>query len=179
MSEQQQKKKVARKPKAPAQHPKYAEMITAAIVAIKERGGCSRQKIVKYIGANYKVGDGYEVRVRLAIKRMVQSGALVQTKGTGASGSFKLAKKPAEKKKPAKKTQAKKPAAKKAQTKKPAAKKTKKTGDKPKKKTTAQKKKPSTPKKKKPVTKKPQTKKSPKPKKTQTKKAPAKKAAKK
>jgi len=176
---EQQKKKVTKKPKAPAQHPKYAVMITAAIVAIKERGGCSRQKIVKYIGANYKVGDGYEVHVRLGIKRMVQSGALVQTKGTGASGSFKLAKKPVEKKTP-KKTQAKKPAAKKA---KPAAKKpkpaAKKTGDKPKKKTTTQKKKPSTPKKKKPATKKPQTKKSPKPKKPQTKKAPAKKVAKK
>jgi len=168
----EQKKKPARKPKAPAQHPKYAVMITAAIAAIKERGGCSRQKIVKYIGANYKVGDGFEVHVRLAIRRMVQSAALVQTKGTGASGSFKLAKKPVEKKAP-KKTQAKKPAAKKQ----------KKTGDKPKKKPTAaqkkkkpsaaQKKKPSTPKKKKPATKKPQTKKSP----AKTKKPAAKKGA--
>ncbi|XP_065911382.1 histone H1-delta-like [Dysidea avara] len=174
------KKAAKGKPRAPAQHPKYSEMITAAIVSIKERGGCSRQKILKYIGANYKVSDGYEVHARLALKRMVQNGALIQTKGTGASGSFKLAKKPAEKKKTPKKAQT---------TKKPSTPKKKqqqkKTADKPKKtqKKTTPKKKPSTPKKaaaKKPATKKPQTKKSPaKPKKTQTKKSPAKKTTKK
>lgn len=106
------KKKQAKttKPRAPAQHPKYSEMITAAITATKERGGTSRQKILKYIGANYKVSDGFEAHARLALKRMVTAGTLVQTKGTGASGSFKLAKKQAE---PAKK---KKPAAKKKPT---------------------------------------------------------------
>ena len=173
------KKTTKGKPRAPAQHPKYSEMITAAIVSIKERGGCSRQKILKYIGANYKVSDGYEVHARLALKRMVQNGALIQTKGVGASGSFKLAKKPAEKKKTPKKAQTtKKPST-------PKKKQVKKTGDKPKKtqKKTTPKKKPSTPKKaaaKKTTTKKPQTKKSPaKPKKTQTKKSPAKKTTKK
>jgi len=173
------KKAKTTKPKAPAQHPKYSEMITAAIVCIKERGGCSRQKILKHIGANYKVGDGYEVHARLALKRMVQNGHLIQTKGTGASGSFKLAKKPAEKKTPKKKPQA----AKKPST--PKKKAQKKTGDKPKKtqKKSTPKKKPSTPKKaaaKKPAAKKPQTKKSPaKTKKPQTKKSPAKKGSKK
>ncbi|WP_368853945.1 histone H1/H5 family protein, partial [Acinetobacter baumannii] len=115
-------------------------MIKAAIVALKERNGSSRQAIVKYIKANYKVGDNADVHVKLALKRGVASGDLAQPKGTGASGSFKVVKKAEPKKKPA----AKKPAAKKpAKAKKPAAKKAA---------TSAKKK--STPKKKKPATKK-------------------------
>jgi len=121
MSESPKKKAAAKKP---ADHPKYSEMIAAAIGALKERSGSSRQAIVKYIGANYKVGDSAGTHVKLALKRGVAGGALKQVKGTGASGSFKLTEKPkAPKKKPAaKKPAAKKPAAKKA-AKKPAAKK--------------------------------------------------------
>merc|ERR1712142_321074 len=78
-------KKVAKKP---ADHPKYSEMIAAAIGALKERSGSSRQAIVKYIAANYKVGDGAGTHVKLALKRGVTSGALKQVKGAGASGSF-------------------------------------------------------------------------------------------
>ena len=135
---QADKKKAA--PKKPAEHPKYIDMIAAAIVALKERNGSSRQAIKKYIDANYKVGDNSGNYVKLALKRGVTSGALLQTKGAGASGSFKVAKKEVVKKekKPAKKPAAKKPAAK--TTKKPAAKKST-----PKKKAAAKK---STPKKK-------------------------------
>ena len=108
-------KKVAAK-KVPAAHPKYSEMIAAAIGALKERSGSSRQAILKYVQTNYKVSDGASTHVKLALKRGVVGGALKQVKGAGASGSFKLAEKPkAIKKKPA----VKKPAAKKA--KKPAA----------------------------------------------------------
>lgn len=134
-------------PKKPAEHPKYIDMIVAAIVALKDRKGSSRQAIVKYIQANYKVGDNAGVHVKMALKRGVASGALSQPKGTGASGSFKVEKKAAEPKKkkattPKKKPAAKKPAAKKAAKKstpkkKPAAKKAKST---PKKKTAAKKK---------------------------------------
>lgn len=117
-------KKKAAAPKKPAEHPKYIDMITAAITTLKERNGSSRQAIVKYIKANYKVGDNSDVHVKLALKRGVASGALSQPKGTGASGSFKVVKKAEpKKKKPAKKPAAKKPAAKKAAAKKPAAKK--------------------------------------------------------
>lgn len=179
MSEAPKKKSA---PKKPADHPKYIDMITAAIVALKERTGSSRQAIVKYIKANYKVGDNADVHVKMALKRGVASGALAQPKGTGASGSFKVVKKAEPKKKPAaKKPAAKKPAAKKSTPKKkPAAKKSKTT---PKKKT-ATKKKPASAKKaaakkpaakkaaKKPATKKPAAKKA-------TKKTPKKKAAKK
>lgn len=180
MSADAQKKKAA--PKKPAEHPKYIDMISAAIVALKDRTGSSRQAIVKYIKANYKVGDNADVHVKLALKRGVASGALSQPKGVGASGSFKVVKKAEPKKKaaPKKKPAAKKPAAKKAAKKstpkkKPAAKKAKST---PKKKTAA-KKKPTSAKKpaakkaaKKPAAKKPAAKKP-------AKKTPKKKAAKK
>jgi len=147
-------KKVAAK-KVPAAHPKYSEMIAAAIGALKERSGSSRQAILKYVQSNYKVSDGASTHVKLALKRGVVGGALKQVKGAGASGSFKLAEKPkAIKKKPA----AKKPAAKKA--KKPAA--AKKTPKKAAKKTPKKKpaaKKPAAKKAKKPAAKKPAAKK--------------------
>ncbi|XP_047496014.1 histone H1-beta, late embryonic-like [Penaeus chinensis] len=115
--------------KAPAKkptHPQYAVMIAAAIKALKERTGSSRQAILKYIVANYKVGDEKKagVRLKLALRKGVTKGTLKQMKGTGAAGSFRLAKdEPAAKKPAAKKPAAKKPAAKKPAAKKPAAKK--------------------------------------------------------
>ena len=171
-----QKKKAA--PKKPAEHPKYIDMITAAIVALKERTGSSRQAIVKYIQANYKVGDNAGVHIKMALKKGVASGALTQPKGTGASGSFKVVKKAEPKKKPA----AKKPTAKKPTAKKPAAKKAAKKSTpkkKPAAKKTASKKK--TPKKTKPAAKKTAKKPTPKKpaKKTPQKKKAAKKTAKK
>merc|ERR1712224_419085 len=48
-------KKAAAKPKAPAAHPPYASMIKAAIKALGDKKGSSRQAILKYICANYKV----------------------------------------------------------------------------------------------------------------------------
>ena len=162
----------AKKPAKPAAHPKYSEMVVAAITALKERTGSSRQAIAKYIKANYKVGEGCDVHIKLALKR--GDGKLWKhTKGQGASGSFKVIKQEAPKKKPAKKPAAKKPAAKKPAAKKPAAKKT------------AAKTKKATPKKaKKPAAKKAAPKKAgkkatPKKKKPAAKKSPAKKAAKK
>ena len=113
-----QKKKAVSKPKP--EHGKYIDMIVEAITALKERNGSSRQAITKYIEANNKVGDNAKVHIKMALKRGVASATLTQPKGTGASGSFKVAKKAEPKKKPA----AKKPAAKKPAAKKPAAKKT-------------------------------------------------------
>lgn len=163
--------------KKPADHPKYIDMISAAITSLKERTGSSRQAIVKYIKANYKVGDNADTHIKMALKRGVTSAVLVQAKGAGASGSFKVKKveapKKVAKKKPA---AAKKPAAKKPAAKKPAAKKAAKKTATPKKKAAAKKaaKKPAA---KKPVAKKPAAKKATK--KTPKKKAGAKKAAKK
>merc|ERR1739848_337763 len=128
----------------PAAHPPYANMIVAAIKALKDKKGSSRQAILKYIVANNKVADADKaaVRVKLALRKLVAAKKVVPAAAAGkkGAGSFKLpakepaAKKPTAKKaakpkakkaakpKAAKKPAAKKPAAKKA-AKKPAAKK--------------------------------------------------------
>ena len=118
-------KKAAKK--APAAHPPYASMITAAIKALGDKKGSSRQAILKYVVANNKVDAAKAaVRVRLALKKMIAAKKVVAAAAAGkkGAGSFKLpAKEPKAKK--AKKPKAKKP--KKAKkVKKPAAKKAKK-----------------------------------------------------
>lgn len=113
------KKKVAapKAKKAAATHPTTAVMVTAAIKELKEKKGSSLPAIKKYLAANYKVDSAKLAPfIRKFLKAAVVKGLLVQVKGTGASGHFKLAveaKKPATKKKAA--------AAKKPATKKPAA----------------------------------------------------------
>merc|ERR1711872_643140 len=99
--------------KKPAAHPTYKDMIKAAITGLKQRGGSSRQAILKYIAGNYKVGDNANVHLRMAIKRALASGMLVAN--ANHAGTFRLA--PEAKKAPKtpkKKATAKKPAAKKA-----------------------------------------------------------------
>ncbi|NXU50107.1 H110 protein, partial [Turnix velox] len=105
----------ARKPAGPS----VTELITKAVSASKERKGLSLAALKKALAAG-----GYDVeksnsRIKLGLKSLVTKGTLVQTKGTGASGSFRLSKKPGEIKKPKKQAAAAKP-------KKPAAKKPKK-----------------------------------------------------
>lgn len=130
---------------------RYSDMITAAVVALKERGGSSRQAVLKYICSTYEVDKKKAaVQTRLSLKKMVVAGELkmAKEKGKGA-GCYKLAdksdmaapaaKKPkkaaAKKTKSATKKTAKekakpkvvvnlKPAAKKSATKRSAAKKT-------------------------------------------------------
>ena len=86
------KAKKAAKVKKPASHPKYSEMIKAAIAHDASRTGASRQCIQKYVRKNYKVGENADVQIKMALKRMVAAAVLRHTKGIGASGSFKLAK---------------------------------------------------------------------------------------
>merc|ERR1712088_924656 len=122
------KPKKASKPKAPAAHPTYIQMVSAAITALKERNGSSRQAVLKYIMANYKLGNDQKPvnsRLKIALRSGSQKGVLKHVgKATGASGSFKLAEKAAKPKKAktpkkaAKKPAGKKPAAKKATPKK-------------------------------------------------------------
>merc|ERR1712083_869886 len=111
--------KVAKVKKAakPAAHPPYANMIVAAIKALKDKKGSSRQAILKYVVANNKVADADKaaVRVKLALRKLVAAKKVVPAAAAGkkGAGSFKLpVKEPAAKKPKAKK--AKKPAAKKA-----------------------------------------------------------------
>ncbi|KAL4708224.1 hypothetical protein ACJJTC_014514 [Scirpophaga incertulas] len=91
-----------KKPKAKPTHPKTSEMVNSAIMELKERSGSSLQAIKKYIAAQYKVdAEKLAPFIRKYLKSAVESGALIQTKGKGASGSFKLESKSAASKKPA------------------------------------------------------------------------------
>lgn len=73
-------------------HPPTSDMVNSAIKGLKERSGSSLQAIKKYIGANYKVDpEKLAPFIKKYLKSAVQTGSLVQTKGKGASGSFKLA----------------------------------------------------------------------------------------
>ena len=67
-------------------------MVTAAIAALKDRKGSSLAAIKKYVAGNYKVDvDRIAPFIRPRfLKAAVEKGALEQTKGTGAAGSFKL-----------------------------------------------------------------------------------------
>merc|ERR1712012_629821 len=110
-------KKAAAKPKAAPSHPTYKDMAVAAIAALKDRSGSSRQAILKYVMANYKVGtDATKVGklLNLALKKGVASGALKPAAAAGrkGAGSYRIGEKP----KVVKKKPAKKPAAKKAKT---------------------------------------------------------------
>ncbi|CAG5129488.1 unnamed protein product [Candidula unifasciata] len=79
------KKKVASsKPKTAVAHLNYKAMIADEVSALKERGGSSRQAILKYIIANYKVGDNptaINARLKAALKAGVTAGSLKQSKG--------------------------------------------------------------------------------------------------
>ncbi|VDK57149.1 unnamed protein product [Anisakis simplex] len=96
MSSPQASPKKVTKPKVtkPATHPPYAAMVKAAIGAMKEKKGSSRAAILKYILQHFKLDDNItkvNAHLRIALKSGVKSGHLKQTKGTGASGSFRLA----------------------------------------------------------------------------------------
>lgn len=98
--------------------PSVSDLILKAVSASNERKGVSLSALKKALS-----NGGYDVernnsRVKIALKSLVKKGSLVQTKGTGASGSFKVSKGGAVKK-PAKKSDVK---AKKPAPKKPAAK---------------------------------------------------------
>merc|ERR1711931_572807 len=114
------------KAKTPAAHPTYSVMITDSIKALKDRTGSSRQAILKYICANYKVDAAKAaVHVRTALKKGVAAETLKMAVAAGKKGAgcYKLGEKAKEVKNP-KVAKVKKPVAKKPKAaKKPAAKK--------------------------------------------------------
>uniref|UniRef100_A0A8C5NAQ3 H15 domain-containing protein n=1 Tax=Gouania willdenowi TaxID=441366 RepID=A0A8C5NAQ3_GOUWI len=89
-------KKKASKPKTAQKKkssgPSVSELILEAVAASKERRGLSLSALKKELAAK-----GYDVvrnnsRVNAAVRRLVENGKLLRTKGTGAAGTFKLAK---------------------------------------------------------------------------------------
>lgn len=114
----------AKAPRAKPSHPPTNEMVHAAIKGLKERGGSSLIAIKKYIAANYKVDvEKLSPFIKRALKSGVAKGDLVQAKGHGANGSFKVAAKDKPAKKAAKSPKKKATAAKAKQSPKKAAKK--------------------------------------------------------
>lgn len=109
----------AKKPASKPSHPPTSQLVNAAIRALKERSGSSLQAIKKYIAVNNKVdADKLSPFIKKYLRNGTASGKLVQTKGKGASGSFKLS--AASLKPKVEKKKKKKPAVKKAGAKKPA-----------------------------------------------------------
>ncbi|KAK0168349.1 hypothetical protein PV327_002162 [Microctonus hyperodae] len=79
------------KPRTKPAHPRTADMVNIAIKTLKERGGSSLQAIKKYISATYKIdADKQAPFIKKYLKAAVTNGNLIQTKGKGAAGSFKL-----------------------------------------------------------------------------------------
>ena len=83
------KAKKKKNKKGPQNHPKYSKMIGEALAALKDRGGSSRQAILKYIVANYNVDKDEKVvnqHLKMSLRAGIKNGMLKQSKGTGASG---------------------------------------------------------------------------------------------
>lgn len=82
----------SKQPRVKSTHPPTSDMVNSAIKDLKERSGSSLQAIKKYIAAHYKVDvDKLSPFIKKYLKTAVTGGKLIQTKGKGASGSFKLA----------------------------------------------------------------------------------------
>lgn len=71
--------------------PRTSEMVIEAVKTLKERGGSSLVAIKKALKAMYQLDTDKQAHlIKRCLKAAVASGKLVQTKGKGASGSFKL-----------------------------------------------------------------------------------------
>uniref|UniRef100_A0A8B9J886 Si:ch211-103n10.5 n=1 Tax=Astyanax mexicanus TaxID=7994 RepID=A0A8B9J886_ASTMX len=82
-----------RSTKAKKTGPTVSDLVLKVVSESKERKGISLATLKKGLSSS-----GYDViknsfRVRLAVRRLLTSGRLTQTKGTGASGSFKIGEK--------------------------------------------------------------------------------------
>lgn len=73
-------------------HPPVSKMVDAAIETLNERNGSSLHAIKKFITANYAFdADKMSFLIKKYLKKSTADGHFLQPKGTGASGSFKLA----------------------------------------------------------------------------------------
>uniref|UniRef100_A0AAQ5YCJ2 H15 domain-containing protein n=1 Tax=Amphiprion ocellaris TaxID=80972 RepID=A0AAQ5YCJ2_AMPOC len=70
--------------------PSLPKLIVAAVAESKERKGISLAAIKKVLAAKKVDVAKSNKRINTAVTKMVTNGVLIQTKGTGASGSFKL-----------------------------------------------------------------------------------------
>uniref|UniRef100_A0A3Q3M0Z8 H15 domain-containing protein n=1 Tax=Mastacembelus armatus TaxID=205130 RepID=A0A3Q3M0Z8_9TELE len=85
------KKKSAARPKKDG--PSLSKLIVSAVAESNERKGTSLAALKKVLAAKGVDVTKANKRINTAVTKLVTKGTLSQTKGTGASGSFKLAKK--------------------------------------------------------------------------------------
>ena len=69
-------------PKAAPAHPKYEDMVKAAILALKDRNGSSVPAIAKYVGSNFKLPGNFKKILSTQLKNLVKSGKLVKVKAS-------------------------------------------------------------------------------------------------
>ncbi|GJS92471.1 histone H1-like protein [Tanacetum coccineum] len=94
------KKVTKSKPKSPALHPSYFEMIKEAIVSLKERTGSSQYAITKFVEENQKNLPANFKKVLLTqLKKLVAGGKLVKVKASYKLPSAAAAAAPAKAKK--------------------------------------------------------------------------------
>ena len=74
-------------------HPPYIVMAKAAISEMNEKGGSSRQAILKFVTSKYSLGSTANRNLNNALKKLLDDKEIVRSKLTtkGANGSFKLA----------------------------------------------------------------------------------------
>merc|ERR1719315_374417 len=87
------KVKVAASTKAKTGNPTYVKMVSTAISELKERRGSSRQAILKYMLAKYKVDVAVaQPRLNKTLKKMIEIGEVVAgaKAGTSGAGCYKL-----------------------------------------------------------------------------------------
>jgi len=86
-------------------HPKYIDMVVDALKSLNERGGSSRQALIKYIVSKYQLDQKKaDQHIKITLKNGLKNSTFKKTSGTGLAGSFKLGDKP----KPEKDTKQKK-----------------------------------------------------------------------
>ena len=74
-------------------HPTVAKMVIAALEALSNKRGSSYHAIRHYMASTYQI-DPVKMKtfIRRFLKQALADGTLVQTKGHGISGSFRLSK---------------------------------------------------------------------------------------
>ncbi|XP_075871794.1 histone H1.5-like [Nelusetta ayraudi] len=90
------KKKSVPKTARSRSSPTVQDQIVKIVAASQERKGMSTALLKKQLIAGGYDADKNKARIRLALKSLVKKGTLMQMSGTGASGSFKIAKKTGE-----------------------------------------------------------------------------------
>ncbi|KAE9413677.1 hypothetical protein Angca_003756 [Angiostrongylus cantonensis] len=84
-----------RKNPVPPHHPTYLSMIKDAVLALNASKGVSKPALLKYLAQHYQLGENLpkiNSHLCVALRKALKDGFIEQTKGHGASGSFKLGK---------------------------------------------------------------------------------------